>query len=170
MKKLVFMAVLAAVAAFALLPAGAQAKTVPGPIHASLPGPGPGGDACEVDQFTFYGVDNNIHPGEIGLVSVLGCNAAATLVAHQWLLEYDGNGGWMSMNETYAQHSYSNRLAISTTTWYKCDVIASTASNYIQAKASWDMNFNTPAGYNTYGDYSTNHWTKCWFPTVVSLN
>jgi hypothetical protein len=156
--KLLFLAVVAS-ALFVLLPATAQA---------TMPGPGPHGEQCSVDTFAFYGLDNTIHPGEIGFKTVLGCNSPATLIGHQWLLNANGNGGWNSINETYAQKGKSNVLALTMFSWYHCGAVDSSATNLLQSKASWDMNFNT--GFNTYGDHATNHWSKCYFPTLVSFN
>ena len=147
-----------------LLPITAQAQSTD-----VMPPPGPHGEQCSVDIFNFHGLNNNIHPGEIGLTTTLGCNFTLfALVGHQWLLAPAPLGGWQSINETYAQKGKQNVIAISMTSWYKCGAIDTWESNHLSSKASWDMNFST--NFNTYGAHSTEHWTKCYFPYIVSFN
>lgn len=135
-------------------------------------GPGPGGEACSLDTNQFYNLQNSIHPGEIGIQTVLSCNKAATIGGGQQLQELlsSPTAHWQSIPGTAATKSKSNVLSLTMTSWFSCGGLGQTADSIYRGDPSWNVNFSDGYSLEIGDQYGPAFSTKCHSPVLAQFS
>lgn len=100
--------------------------------------------ACTADETTFWGLDNTIHPGEIGFQTSIGCNKPANIAVGS-CIEHLIFGNWVENLYGCADKSRNSVLALTHTLWFSCaGGITETDSTTYRGHSSYNVTGLTP--------------------------